>query len=473
MANHEINIILRAKNGIAAGLASASGSVQAFGKSLKGMISASLGPIAAVIGAFMLLKKIIGFAQTALDAKNKTMREGMEQKAKADTEALAKSYDRLTKAIALRNEAIKNGQQVADIELKSTRALIDAQRELSKQKEMRGADPADKSAIEAINLKYAEIEATEKAAQKEADLRTRQRRLMDEAASARQEAIALGKEEEKQAAKAAELASKSYELRKKASSVAFQVFGGSGATEATEATAKAMENAEKKTKEQIQKTREAKAAAVTAAVQAEREAAAMIGEIQAAGVEKQALTLEQQNEASQKAAQARVDAEKKAADEIQAIRDEIAKSEDDRQKEIDAQHNAWQKKQLDDEMAANADKLAAAKDLAKKKIGEFIAEARQKKDDEKQEARDARKQAELEGRMDRGGKLAAGQAEWLAARQAIKGAQAGVLDLEAQKAKIERAQELLNQTEQVAKLSNINDELQKHNLKLDELLRWT
>ena len=472
MANHQINIILRAKNRIAAGLASAQGSVQAFSKSLKTMISASLGPIAAVIGAFMLLKKIIGWVQSAVDAKNKAMREGDEIKAKAATEALAKSYDQLTKAIALRNEAIKNGQKVADIELKGTRALIAAQRELAKQQEMRGVDPADKAAIDAVNAKYAEMDATEKAAQKEADLMQQRRRLMDEAASSRQEAIALAKEEEKQSRKASELARQAQQYAQQSSSSKFRATHGKEAAAEAAAAGKAAQDAADAIVKQYQKTREAKNAALTAAIQAEKEAAAMTSEIQAAGLDKLNLTLEQQTAAAQKAAQERVEAERKAADEIQKIRDDIAKAEDDRQKELDAQHDAHQKKQLANELAANQEKLAAAKDLSKKKIADFIAEAQQKKADAKEEARDAAKEEELEGQLKRGTKLSKKEQEWLDARKAIKGAGKDVVDLEKAGADIRRQQDLLNAQDQIKALQNIEGALNAHNIKLDNLLHF-
>jgi hypothetical protein len=472
MSNHEISIWLRAKNGMAAGLASAQGSVKAFGKSLQSATRAALGPIAALIGAYMFLNKVIGMVQSVADRKNKAMRGEDELKAKAATESLSRSYNQLTSAIKLRNDAIKDGQKVFDIELKSTRALIAAQRELTKQQELGGVDPADKAAIDAINLKYAEIEATEKAAQTEEDLREKQKRLLDEAASKRQEAIALGKEEQMQSRKAIELANMAAKYAEQSASNSFKRKFGKAASEEAAAAGKAAQDAADRILEQYRRTREAKEAAANAAVQADKQAAAMSAEISAAATSQAALTLEQQNAAAQKAAQDRVEAEKRAADEIEKIREDIAKAEDARIKELDAQHQAFQKKQLADELAANAEKLAAAKDLAKKKIAEFIEESKVKKDEAKQEERDAKKQAEMEARVARGGKLSGGQAEWLAARQAIKGAQAGVIDLEAQKAQIERNQELLNQTEQLLKLGKIENELKIHNIKLDNMLKF-
>jgi len=472
MANHEINIILRAKNGIAAGLASAQGSVQAFGKSLQSATREALGPIAALIGAYMFLNKVIGMVQGVLDRKNKAIRGEDEAKAKAATESLSKSYDQLTKAIKLRNEAIKDGQKVADIELKSTRALIAAQRELTKQQEMQGVDPADKAAIDAINLKYAEIDATEKAAQTEQDLREKQKRLLDEAASKRQEAIALGKEEQMQSRKAIELANMAAKYSEQSGSASFKRKFGKAASEEAAAAGKTAQDAADKILEQYRRTREAKDAAAAAAIQADREAAAMSAEIQAASTSQLALTLEQQTAAAQKAAQERVEAERKAADEIQKIRDDIAKAEDDRQKELDAQHDAHQKKQLANELAANQEKLAAAKDLSKKKIADFIAEAQQKKADAKQEARDAAKEAELEGQLQRGTKLSRKEQEWLDARKAIKGAGKDVVDLEKAGAEIRRQQDLLNAQKQIIALGKIEDELKNHNIKLDNLLRF-
>jgi chromosome segregation ATPase len=72
------------------------------------------------------------------------------------------------------------------------------------------------------------------------------------------------------------------------------------------------------------------------------------------------------------------------------------------QDELDRQREAAQKKQLADELAANDKKLQAAKDLAAKKVAEFIEEARAEKDARKDEQREADKAARLEAQAARG-----------------------------------------------------------------------
>jgi hypothetical protein len=469
----EINVIIRARNSIANGLKGAQGSLMSFGKSIKTALSASLGPIAAVIGAFMLLKKIVGWVQEAFDAKNKAMRAHDEQQAKAAVDELAKSYTRLTSEIQKRTAATKDGQKVADMELKSMRELTDAQRELAKQKELAAIAPEDKEGRKAIEAKYEEIDAIEEARRKSADLRTEQQRLLNEAAAKRQAAIELGRAEIAQAQKALELAEQASKYNRQASSTRFQIFGGEGARKGAEESAKAAGDAAKAIRDQQRKTREDRQKALDEAAQADREAAAMTKAIQAAAVSETALTLEQRTAKAQEDADKRVEIEKQAAEKIKQANDDIADAEADMQKQLDAIHDAAQKKQLADELAANDKKMQAAQDLAKMKIAEFIAEARAKKDAAKEEERDAKKQARLEAQLAAGRGIGKGAAEWLAARQAIQNAGNQAPGLQAAGQAIKDAQQKLDQQAQLKAMHDTKDAIVAHNKKLDALLQWT
>ena len=460
-----INVVIRAKSALSAGLAQTKGALMAFSAKMKGLISATLGPVAAVIGAFMLLKKVIGFVQTAMDAKGKLMREDDAARGKQNIEGLATGYERLTAAIKRRNDALKDAQKLADIEQKGVRDQIDAQRELAKQQAIAAIDPNDKEGRTAAAQRFDEVAALEDAKRKTDDLRKAQRNQLDEANQKRADAILLLEQEKKMAAAANAEREKSIKYGQVGSTKAGQIFRGSATLEASkEASKAAEERADELTKMRRKAAAEA-AASVADAVQIEKEAAALSGQIIAAETETRALALKQRNEAEATAAEER----KKIAEDEAKAKADLLKEQADAEKEAAQQANDAAVKEREGRVAEAQKAVDEQKKLADMTVQDFIDAARAKKDAEKQAAKEIADMAKLQALKDGGRKLTKRQQERLDAFNAIQQAKnQGVgkaqLELKAQQDALVAEQKAGNAT-----LKTIEKNLDESLKKLTEL----
>lgn len=121
-----------------------------------------------------------------------------------------------------------------------------------------------------------------------------------------------------------------------------------------------------------------------------------------------------------------LDDTKEKVKELEQAREDAANRTAALEKERADKEKQEREKALNDEIAGLEKIKKKREELAAKRVADIIAEAKEKKDLDKELAREAKKAAELEGRVERGAKLSKGQQEWLDAFRKIQGAQKGL-----------------------------------------------
>jgi len=181
--------------------------------------------------------------------------------------------------------------------------------------------------------------------------------------------------------------------------------------------------------------------------------------------------IEQITQAEENAAEKKEDLERRKQD--------AAKRTADLEKERAAKEKQEREKALNDEIAGLEKIKAEREKIAGKRVADVIGEAKQKRDLDKELAKDAAKAEELEGQLKRGTKLSKNQQEWLDAFRKIEGAKAGLGAQDPVMMQLDIAKQNLDQMKLDARtLGDILGELQVANAdqkdltnKLDALLR--
>jgi hypothetical protein len=196
MADKSITIVLRAKNAIATGLASARAGIVGFGKAVKFALSSTLGVIMAIYGAFKAVQRIIGWVTDAMNAHVRAQREAVKAGAAEAVNRVADAFAALSKNIKEANEASKASIKQVDLEISAYRKLADAKREAQKQARIGRVAGTDEESLQAIEESFKARDAEIKAARELHDLMLKRARLDEEAKSRRKEAAQLAREEQ-------------------------------------------------------------------------------------------------------------------------------------------------------------------------------------------------------------------------------------------------------------------------------------
>jgi hypothetical protein len=417
MADKKLTLIVDAKNQTDAGLKSVNGSIAGLRQSMMRSLAGVTGTVAAVVAAFMLVKKAI---ESVIEASRRA-RNSIMDIAKGNAEAAVRSigqaaeftssmFDRVTKKAkdfaAVNREIRKSTDELADAIRAGARAqdastLAGLGGTSEQLAELEERNKLDDKRIEA-GRKIAGIEQAMADAGAESEARNEQ--IKDEADLRRVATAEMEKQDRLRRQYGAERAEMMSGFIYSAAEADKLKENEAAAVTAQENIAKAIEASIKRENElrDAQEVAAKKRAADGVAL-----AAAMV-EAESIGIAEAAAQQAKNNDAI-------LDQRKEIADLNAQMADELDKQ---------VERN-WQK-----EKEKHEGILAMKEHEARIKVKDFVALQKQndkaRKADDRDEERDQRKADRLRARMGRGERIGGGQERWLEGFDAIKAAQAGL-----------------------------------------------
>lgn len=460
MAKKKIEVEVGTKNNINVGLERAKSSIKKFGADISKTTAMIRMPLmAAGVIAAVIVKALDAVMKKLAEIRAAARKDVFAQMAakmatlKQETELSARMFERWRNAVEMAAKGAKE-------HVTTTRQMADAQLKFNAAMKMANAE--NDEAREAIKDELDAAQAAAKHAQNIEDLTAKQSELNEaiQAGTTRQKELAAEMNSATQAFKNAttQAAKLREEAGKKTSGRLVTKWAQDEAKEMRE-LAKQYDAAAKEALAQVQKLEGEKYKLSEQSKQAAIDASEIPARIEAANIAEAARLINENTERKIKAAER----EKKLIDEITRAREDAAKAQGGLEREMqDKQLDGWEK-QLD-----AAKKIAGEQvDIEKAKVADVIAlnrkEAEDKKKQARQEAKDAKKAEILEKRLRDKGAIGKRAQEFLDARRQL------VAQREAAKVAQQNIQAIQKGREE-ARLKELNDELKKHNAKLDALL---
>jgi len=407
-SDRNISITLRANNLMAKGMADAKATIKSFGNTVRTVSRGLIGPITGLIAIFMAVRKAVGAWTEMLRAGEEGAARGRIAALGETVRILERDYKVLTEEIKKRNAAMKNGQADMDKEIKATRELSDAQRELAKQKALAAIDPGDAEGRKVIERDFEIGDAAEAAARKVKDLRLEQERLANESKRRADDAAQLAEEYKKQKEAANQALQASVDLSSRATkqSGVFRASldKGSASAAATQAAKDARELAQKlldARKQTLKDEREA----LDESERLSRQAAAVQTQVKAAEIAQQALLAKEANKDAFAEAEERnkrmIEMEREAARQRLEMKRELERNEQQLAREIKQREI----KDMQEQLQAEKNAQQEAAEIANMRVEDMIEAARKEQEALKEREREAAKAAKLEADIARGVRL--------------------------------------------------------------------
>jgi DNA repair exonuclease SbcCD ATPase subunit len=377
VAKKEVSIWVRAKNGLAGGLASATDSLRNFTSKARSLVSTMLGPLAVATAVVVGLKQAFELVGSAITSAQRRLAEMSLERAEGALEATRKAVARLDAAYSRATQAAKFAGDEMKATADAARAVADMQRELSRRREL-GEAGGDAEAADAINARYDAEKRAEEAKRKTLDV-AREIADMEATATRREEqARKLAERRAQLESRILGLRTQAAELSGRGATFAANLPGAKWAEELRAQADRATKIADDSKKEAEALTRKIADLEATAAHEREM-AAAKRGEMTAAELGEELAAIQTKNAAEEKAHARRM----KRLEEYNKATEEFRRAEQ-------AMQDAAQREEERGfrEQARRADELMAKSGrLAQMRVRDIMRESRERASAEKKQER--------------------------------------------------------------------------------------